>query len=352
MIRLLFHLFLRLGKKAEHANTRLAVAVVAILWFSASGYMYFEIEAKPDLSWADALWWSVVTMTTVGYGDFFPETQLGRFVVGIPTMLFGISVLGYLLSLVATTLLESRSKELKGMKRIKLKNHVLIIHFSNTHRVLQLVSELKSDPATRDSPIVLIDNQLEELPAELSALGVKFVRGNPAREATLEQANYAETSHAVVLAKNPQDVRSDDLNLAVTMTIEGLNADIRTVVECVDPDSIEILRRTGCDSIVCVSKLSSSLLVQELIDPGVQAVFSELSRVQVGAQIFVVDIASMREWKLAELADWSSSKELMLIGVKRGQDIHINPATGFALERGDQAILIGDTRPAAIDTAA
>ena len=352
MIHLFFELFRRLRMPLGSTALKVIVAVIVIVWFSASGYLYFEIQARPELTWADAFWWSLVTMTTVGYGDYFPETQLGRYLVGVPTMILGISVLGYLLSSVAAYLLESKSKELKGMKQIKLEDHILIVHFSDTNRVLQLAGELQADSSTQNKPIVLIDSELDELPAELDEIGIKFVRGNPARESTLLRANYTRATHAVVLSKNPTDVRSDDLNLAVALTIEGLGSDIRTVVECVDPDSIETLRRTGCDSIVCVGKLSSSLLVQELVDPGVQAVFDELSRIQVGQQIFVVDIASMEKWSYAELGSWGHDQRMLMLGVKRGGRIHINPGSDFALEQGDQAILIGDTRPEDINITA
>lgn len=142
MIPLLLTMFRRLGSSIGGVGLKLIIAVIAIVWYSASGYLFFEIEAKPDLTWADALWWSLVTMTTVGYGDYFPQTLGGRYLVGVPTMIFGISVLGYLLSSVATYLLESKSKELKGMKQVKVEDHVLIVHFSDTHRVLQMVTEL------------------------------------------------------------------------------------------------------------------------------------------------------------------------------------------------------------------
>lgn len=350
MMTLLMTMFRRLGRSVGAVGLKMIVAVIAIVWYSASGYLYFEIEAKPDLTWGDALWWSLVTMTTVGYGDHFPQTLPGRYLVGVPTMVFGISTLGYLLSSVATYLIESKSKELKGMKQLKLEDHVLLVHFSDTHRVLQMVTELQSDHATRGKPIVLIDNDLEELPAELAARDIKFVRGNPARESTLERANYAKASYAIILARDPKDVRSDDLNLAVTITIERLNAKIRTVVECVDPESIEILRRTGCDSIVCASKLCSSLLVQELLDPGVQAVFDELSRIQLGQQIFVSEIGAMQDWTYTELCGWGAKCGMLVLGIKRGNDIHLNPDRELALKRGDQAILIGAHRPAVIDT--
>ena len=51
----------------------------------------------------DALWWAIVTITTVGYGDRFPVTQLGRF-TGFAVMAAGIGVIGALASILASIL--------------------------------------------------------------------------------------------------------------------------------------------------------------------------------------------------------------------------------------------------------
>lgn len=339
-------------RENQLVTLKVLVATFAIVWFSASGFLFFEIRAKPDLTWGDAIWWSFVTMTTVGYGDYFPTTNWARFAIGLPTMLFGISILGYLLANVASLVIESKSKELRGMKQIKLSGHVLLIHYSDAYRVLQVVDELAADPMTRDRGVVLVDADLEQLPPELSQRGVKFVRGNPAREATLEQANFREATHALVLAKDPHDPRSDGLNLGVTMTIERLHAEIRTVTECVDPDSLEVLERTGSDGVVCPSSFSSSLLVQELIDPGVQAVFAELSSTTVGQQFFVIEITNMAEWTYGELNAWALSRGLLPVGLKRQKQVLLNPKAESKVEKGDEAVLIGADRPSTVDTSA
>ena len=137
--------------------------------------MYFESVAKPDLTWSDAIWWAFVTMTTVGYGDFFPATAAGRYLIGIPTMVFGISILGYLLSTVATYLIEARSKELKGMLELNVKDPILIIHYPDKERFLTLLRDLCADDKTAKLPIVLVDDTLEELPEVLMEAGVQLV---------------------------------------------------------------------------------------------------------------------------------------------------------------------------------
>jgi voltage-gated potassium channel len=349
MIRVVVALLRRFGTVRGEVG-KVVVTTLAILWFAASGFMFFELETKPDLTWYDAFWWAVVTMTTVGYGDFFPDSFGGRYLIGLPTMVFGIGLLGYTLSEVAAFLIENKSKGVRGMKAINDSGHILLIHFSDVTKLELLVRELAADSATKGRAVVLIDDALEELPGELQELGVKFVRGNPARLATLERANYAEASHAIVLAKDPKDPRSDDLTLAVAMTLEGLHSGIHSVLECVDAESTEILRRTGCDSIVCASHFSSSLLVQELIDPGVQAVFAELTSVSVGQQFFVVPIQAMREWTYAELKGWAAPRRLLPVGLKRAGEVHLNPEDGFKVDAQDEAVLIGAERLEGVDT--
>ena len=116
-----------------------------LVLFSTSGYIYFERPANPDLKWIDAFWWSIVTMTTVGYGDFFPSTTAGRLLVGLPTMLLGISMLGFILSLIASAMIETKMKEAQGMKDIKLTGHIVVCGFGNLSRIRKLIGEIHQD---------------------------------------------------------------------------------------------------------------------------------------------------------------------------------------------------------------
>jgi len=81
--------------KIMPADYTLLFKAIGFLLASATGFYYFEKEAWPDLSFGDSLWWSLVTAMTVGYGDIYPKTWQGRWLVAAPTILLGVGFLAY-----------------------------------------------------------------------------------------------------------------------------------------------------------------------------------------------------------------------------------------------------------------
>ena len=348
MFRVLTSLLFRVRKISGHTHWKVGLLMVAIVAYATSGFMYFELEQKPDLTWGDAFWWSIVTMTTVGYGDFFPSSVGGRLWVGIPVMIFGISVLGYLLSIIATFLIEARSRELKGMSDLRVGGHTLIIHYSGEERFAGVLRELHSDPSTREVPVVLIDDRLEELPRGLRERNVKFVAGDPTKESVLERAAFRKAKNAIILARDPHDPRSDHDNLAVSLTIEQLRPEIHTVAECVDPERIALLKRAGCDSVVCLAEMTSALLVTESVDPGTQQVLQDLASKDGGHQLYFVPVERLVTWRYGEVQSLLMEQGALALGLRREGEVELHPKAVREVVRGDVAICLAESRPDAI----
>ena len=268
MIAVLFRFFKRRILKNPAAPLRVAVLLLAVLSYGTTGFLYYELEVNPDLGWQDAIWYAVVTMTTVGYGDFYPQTVGGRFVVAVPLMFFGIGLLGYVLSVAANVLVQAKTKEFRGMSTHKLNKHLVVINYPGLARMERLLAELEGDPEFGKRDIVLVDEDLAELPPELLKLDVAYVRGNPTRDETLTRASLDRATYAVVFSKTPGDAHSDDLNLAVTLAIEARSSAVYTVVECVDYTTQELLRKAGCDRIVCTSRFFGPLPEPRALEPG------------------------------------------------------------------------------------
>jgi len=99
-------LFERLGRVA-------LVAALVVVVGAAVGYRAEHATNPGFKTFGDALWWSIVTLTTVGYGDIVPKTTAGR-VDGVMIMITGISVLGLLAGSMASFFRLDRSSSTSG----------------------------------------------------------------------------------------------------------------------------------------------------------------------------------------------------------------------------------------------
>ncbi len=93
-----------------------------LIFLAAAGIWHFEHEAQPDkfASVFHSLWWAVVTLTTVGYGDVFPVTLGGRIFTAL-ILLLGISLVTVPAGLVASAFQEERRREREYKKYLKKK---------------------------------------------------------------------------------------------------------------------------------------------------------------------------------------------------------------------------------------
>ncbi|HAQ36186.1 MAG: cation transporter [Maricaulis sp.] len=112
----MFPAFREIGRAVRDAGRRLAAtaAMAGILLFSAAVLLYVvEADAQPDAfgSVPRALWWAVATLTTVGYGDVYPVTALGRIAAGF------VAILGVGLVALPAGILASAFAERLGPRR-------------------------------------------------------------------------------------------------------------------------------------------------------------------------------------------------------------------------------------------
>ena len=338
------HYFMKTMVRNPPEYLRVLVLMVAVLLYGTTGFLYFELPGNPDLSWGDGLWYTIVTIATVGYGDFFPKSFGGRFLVGWPIMVFGIGLLGYALSMVAAALVTSKTKEIKGMSTFKLSGHLVVFNFAGLAKVERILQELALDTTVGISmPVILVDEQLEELPVELQKRGVHYVHGNPTRDETLQRAGIDRARHAVVLTRDPTDPASDNLNVAIALAIEGRCKQVNTVVECIDPASEELLRKAGCDRIVCTSRFDAHFLSQELLNPGIQEVLADLLTLSQGQQLYLVPVKT--EARFEELSNRSRSLGHIALGVSCPDGgVRMNPPAGETVTVGCRLVTIGAAR--------
>ncbi len=332
------------GLRRPSLPLKVTILLASVVAYATAGFMFFELESKPELQWLDALWWAMVTMSTVGFGDYFPVSTGGRLLVGIPAMLVGMGMLGYALSRVAALFIRAEALNRKGLAMQKLREHILICNYPSAARVLRIVSELRASPLSASAPVVIVDEHLAELDDELARMDVRFVRGHPGREATLARASLADAAQAIVLARDPAQSASDDVTVATCLSLRHLRPELHIVAECVDPANEELLRRAGAKSTVCVANLAPGILVRELTAPGVIRVLEQITLWGSDvSNVFIVPlkIEASRRCTVADVRRWAETRDATLLGVRLASAIELNPPAERELTDADSVILLG-----------
>lgn len=325
------------------------LALVAFgFWFFAAGAFYlFEHGKNANVAgFDDALWWSMTTLSTVGYGDMFPTTEGGR-VVALVTMVLGVGVLATLAGAIATVLIEVRDRGRRGLRRMRVKNHLLVLGWNE--KAAAAVADFRKDPRHRNTSIVVLAD-LEHAPIEGPDIG--FVRGAPTLREGLERANAAEAAVAILFPSNESDPRSDHESALAAMTLRRLNPSVRLSVELVDPVNRELVEHAGCDAIVDRATLTSLMLVRTVQDLGAAEILDDLLRNDGGSELYRTPIDDrFIGGTFGEFAKAMVDKSCSVVAVARrgsegaaGQagreEYLVNPEPGFELRAGDQAFVV------------
>ncbi len=317
------------------------VAIVFLVVLGGSvGFILFE----KDMAFPDAFWWSIVTLTTVGYGDISPATTGGR-LVGVAVMIIGIGFLGVLTARIASVFIEEKILESKGMKATHVKDHYLICGWN--YRGPEVVAGLRADAKVGESAPIVIIADLAEKP--LDDPNIHFVRGDVSTE-NLKRAGIEAARVVLVLSDERLDAYARDAKAILnTLTIESLNNKVYTCVELMDPRNVEYCQMASADEIIVVGEIGTNLLVQAALDHGISRVVSELVSNRHGEDLYKIPLPARHEGRTFYdvMCDLKKQHNVLCIGIEdeTGRRLVSNPRPDHALAKGDQLIVISTDRP-------
>ena len=320
----------------------LLILVVSIVG-NALTFFSFERGSNPDLTVADAFWYSVISISTIGYGDLSATTAGARIGTVFFIVVLGLTAFTSAVGVGVEWILDRNYRQRAGMSRVVARNHVLIVNFPNERRVRQIVEEFLWDPSHRNDELVVVTDQIEALP--FVEPNVHFVRGAPLSEETYERANAKEARQAIVLSTGYDDPNSDSVAASIVTILAHLNPEISIVAEVLDARHSLLFNGTKNASLVYTFRMSNNLLVQEAQDPGVSILTQAIVSNQVEGTLASTKVTSAMEPspRYRDVATSLLKHDVNLVGIIRGEEVNLR-FEDISLAQDDRLVYISPTR--------
>jgi voltage-gated potassium channel Kch len=257
------------------ATTTIAVSLILTVIMAE-----FERGVNQDLrTWQDIIWWWVVTIAGVGYGDILPITPLGRIFGGlvIISSLFLLAIVISEMSGVAKMLYEYKSR---GAIKITYSGHIVIYGYTSlTAGVIKLLRTHYGSVVN----IVLISNDIDNNPFPDQ---VDFLHANPLTHSTYVEANV-ENAAAVIVLANDRFNDPDAYSLVIVSGAAEKNNRVISLVELVNEDKKELFKETYIDGFISRKELLKDLVVKDNKDSKLIRVIDKETRVDEEAEKLV-----------------------------------------------------------------
>ena len=296
---------------------------------------------SPETSFLDCLYMSVITVTTVGYGEVIDTTAspaLRSYTLLL--ILAGVGIMLYSVSVVTAFIVEGDLNQYFWKSRMQrqitsMKEHFIVCGAGETGQ--RIVEEL----AGTQREFVVIDPDPKIVEAFRSHYGSPILQGVADDEEILRKAGIERAAGVVVALPNDRDT------LVTTLSIRMLNPSIRIVVKEIEPGMAARLRRAGADAVVNPGTIGGLRLVSELVRPSAVMFLDTMLRDKASSYRFEeLLIPEKCAWANKRLGDIPARSEfgLFVVGARRmGQDnFAYNPEDSWLVEPGQTLVVLGD----------
>ncbi len=305
-------------------------SLAALLVLGSLGYVIIE-----GWNFLDALFMTVTTLSTVGYGEVHPLDRAGQAYTMV-LILAGVGVMLYIVGALAKVVVEGEIQEALGKRKIrrrvqKLKDHYIICGYG---RLGKIIARQLSHAGI---PLVVVESDPEVI-AKVEAQGYSLVAGDATREEVLLEAGLERAKGLVAV------LHSDAGNVYITLTARSLNPRLFIVARGEEPGSQQKLLRAGADKVESPYEMGGRKMAHTILRPTVTTLM-ELA-MQEGVEWSMEEIAVSERSPLVgvPLIDTGIRKDLnvIVVAMKRGDgSLLFNPTPQTVLQGGDTLIMVG-----------
>lgn len=323
-----------LKAKTRSPLQRLGFAVSAVFGVTLVGILYYHWRS--GMGWADAVYMTVITLSTVGFEEIRPLSPEGRwFTILLITTGLGLAL--YTVVSAAEFLVEGRLMDVLGRRSMekalaKMNDHVVLCGFGRLGRVV--AQELQR----AKTPAVVVDIN-PELETELIQMEMPCVMGSALETAVLERAGVSR-ARAIVIS-TPSDADS----VFIALSAREMNGSITIHARAETEAGERHLRLAGADQIISPYRLGGQRIANALLRPAVMD-FIEIASPGGDTDIVLEEVrlgeaCALDGVTLAELP--RHDVRIAVVGIQRPDaPMTLMPRAEAALHAGDRIVVVGE----------
>ena len=262
-----------------------AFSVLAVTTMLGGVSLYLiEGRLNPDISsLLDGIWWALVTITTVGFGDITPVTLLGR-IVGAVMMIAGMFTLALFAGIVGSSLvagmLSIREEQFRMSDYV---NHVIVCGYDDSTQIL--LEALGQELELAETRVVIFDDR--ERPRELRP-DFLWVQGDPTKESELDKVRLTHAAAVIVSGARDASPQIADARTILTVftirsflqrqkkSIQHRRFPVYIVAEILDSENVDHARTAGANEVIESQKIGFSMIAHAVRHHGTATTMSRV----------------------------------------------------------------------------
>ncbi|WP_457624880.1 ion transporter [Persephonella sp.] len=334
------------GALKEEAYLFGIIFTLLVLWVVTFSQIVYIVEyhygnQEMFKSMWHAVYWGVVTISTVGFGDIHPVSDIGRLITTI--MISGGVVIVATMTGAFSAALVNRLLVLKEgeLKMENLEKHIVICGWNETAE--EIVEQIISMRIDKEKPVVIVTNvPKKEFEIELPR-DIFYKRGDFIHEHNLLEVGIDKAEYVVIVAEREEGLseRNIDARTALAaMLVKNLNPNANIYVEVLlDEDADIFTNRINIKEIIIHGQIIGKIMFSSIMNPGATTLMKALVDKEKGIQkVRVGDIGKFETF--GSLLSFARQHNYLPIAIEREGDNIVNPPDSFKLKDTDFVFLV------------